>query len=148
MERNLYFTQAVLDQSLFDRLNKLRRKLGFEPIDRTSNFENSVWIILDNKSKTDLGYIRIVPHSDNDREIGFVLLPDFRGQKVMSHVLPDFVKDLNEHLYSETSEENEAAIKILMKSGFVPTEAKTEFHTTPSGQQVRTIAFRYLGCII
>ncbi len=140
MESNLYTTLAVFDQNLLDRLNALRQSLGFMPI---NEYKNSSWLIVENKSKTDIGYIRVVPFSDNEREIGFVLLPEFRGKGVMSSVLPDFVKRLNESLYTETSDENKAAIKLLRKSGFMPTKAEHEFHTTPSGESVRTVAFRY-----
>lgn len=122
----------------------MRLCLELSPVSQVPEFDKTAWLIVDRRSETDIGHIRVVRDEDYEKEIGFVLLPAFRGQGVMSSVLPDFVKKLNENLYAETSDENEAAIKLLIKSGFVPTRAKHEFHTIHGqiGQNVRTVAFR------
>jgi RimJ/RimL family protein N-acetyltransferase len=140
-----FFLKSV-DQSNLEELNWVRSQIGLESknLDHFApNSGNNSWIIYSFIPSVPIGIITMVPFQGTEREIGFVLLPAHRGKGVLSSLLPDLVKSLGLELYAETGEKNNAAIRVLEKCGFQPTHAIHKYHGTPSGETVRTVAYRY-----
>ena len=144
MTKKSYSLILVTEKNL-DQLNIFRNDLELDSrtLDYFKNDENRVWMIVESGEQKALGIITIVPSQDEEKEIGFVLLPQERGKGILSTILPDFIKYLGLPLYAETSVGNHSAIRLLEKCGFQLTKTKHGYHQTAYGETVKSVAYRY-----
>lgn len=140
LEINQFIVRKVQDIESSKRLARLLLSLGLSSSDSSVK---ETWIIECKSEKTDLGYINIATMDDGLREIGFVLLPQFRAKGVLSCVLPAFVKAFGWSLYTETAEDNHAAIRVLLKSGFSKCTPLHPEHSDPYGRVHKTVALSF-----
>jgi len=140
LEFDEYVIEHLVDEHGLERFNALRGALKFGVEGAIP--EGRTWIIYSRRDSRDCGYLRVVPFRDGEQELGFALIPEARGKGIMSAVLPRFVSMLNENFYTETSDQNIAAIRVIEKAGFKSCMPVHPEHVTPHGETVRTAAFR------
>lgn len=137
--------ERVTRQTLAD-FNQIREAVGV-PSKTWAQFENEKWDSwLIQKAGQPIGIINIVPFTDEEQEIGFVLVPEERRNGILGALLGPFAEALRTPLYSETAEDNLPAKRVLEKAGFKRCDAVHKTHVDPSGKEGLTAAYRFLPC--
>lgn len=142
---NQVLVERVTKENFAD-FNRIRELVGASA-KTWDQFERDKWNswLIKKVGRTDrpVGMINIVPFQDKEQEIGFVLVPDKRGKGLLGSILGPFVATLSTPLYSETSEGNASAMRVLEKAGFHRCDPVHKTHVDPTGEEVVTAAFRF-----